>query len=67
MEIKEIVDMMEGLALKIEKNVDELAENLGIVNKFIEEYKGDKKALDEVLLKNEILNRVQEKLNNLDN
>lgn len=67
MEIKEVVDMMEGLALKIEKNVDELTENLGIINKFIEEYKGDKKALDEVLLKNEILNRVEEKLGNLNN
>jgi hypothetical protein len=67
MEIGEIVDMMEGLGLKIEKNVDEIIENLGIINKFIEEYKGDRKALDKVLIKNEILNRVEEKLSNLNN
>lgn len=59
------IKFMEETSSRIEKNVDIILIEMDNIKKFIDEYKGDKTAIDDKLRKNEIIQRVEEKLENL--
>lgn len=60
-----VISDMEEIALKIEKNIDDLTLNLNNIEQYIEDYKGDKKIINEELKGNDIMKRVQIKIDKL--
>jgi len=59
------INFMENLALKIEKSLDIVLEELENNDKLIKNYKGNRKIIDAELEKNEIIQRVNDKLDKL--